>query len=499
MLSKIKYFFLINALLFGLVTKGQSAFNNYYPSGSLSSAFKVQNTNTSDFLVSSYYKDNITGQQGLDLNLLDNNGTSILHKTFLFGNLDFLSFANNKIQCNISNSTMLLTGGSFSGTASAVIFTSVNKNTLDTNWSKVYVDGIYDYYISHVFKIKPNEIWFMGGRGNSSSSYPFIFKMDTLGNILSVKSFTAMNKYETRQIYYDTASSRFYIGGDNYNNAPVPYTYYVTCIDTTGFIVWNKQVCATQSDMFLYDIKKVGNEVICAGGLDVTNDLQFGEARLNLFKLNATNGNVIWNKMYGKPYMINTLGAILVQADGSIICSGSYCGRDVFLEYHHDACLLKVNSNGDSLWMKAYGNYGQDVQEYIFDLQATPDGGYIMCGAPNSANPTHSWVIKTDSLGIAPGMIDVGINETEIVNTDFTIYPNPVNDLLKIEFINGLTTESKSISIYNNLGQLVKEEEIAFKNKNFSVNTSDLSSGVYLLNIKNKNSASVSKRFVISR
>jgi hypothetical protein len=433
LLNRIKYCLIFNALLFSFSTAGQSTFNNYYQSGSKSSASKIQTLTVNDYLVTSYYIDSLNGQQGLNLTKLNLNGQIVLRKRFLFGNLDFLSFGNNKINCNISNKTMLLTGAGYTGTVSTVIFASINKPTLDTNWSKTYKDGIFEYAISHIFKIKPNQIWFMGLKFSNSSNLqlPVIFKMDTLGTILSIKEFTAMTGYETRQIHYDTLSNLFYIGGENYNSPP-NNPYYITCIDTTGNIVWNKYMAASNT-LFVYQIKKVGVEVICSGGLKVSNILSYGENKINLFKLNAANGNVIWNKLYGKAYAINTLTAFFEQADGSIICTGSYSDKTIQSTANHDACLLKVNSNGDSLWMKTYGNYGQFVQEYMFDVQPTIDGGYIMCGTPNYANNSHSWVVKTDSLGVAPGMIITKLSESQHPNTEFKTYPNPTNGLLNID------------------------------------------------------------------
>jgi hypothetical protein len=63
----------------------------------------------------------------------------------------------------------------------------------------------------------------------------------------------------------------------------------------------------------------------------------------------------------------------------------------------------------------------------------------------------------------------------------------------------GLFEDFKSLSIYNHLAQLIREEEITFKEKTFTINTGDLVPGVYHLKINNSRSVSVSKRFLISR
>ncbi len=53
------------------------------------------------------------------------------------------------------------------------------------------------------------------------------------------------------------------------------------------------------------------------------------------------------------------------------------------------------------------------------------------------------------------------------------------------------------MQILNNLGQLIREEEIIFKDRNTCVNTKELANGIYLLHLKTANGISISKRFVI--
>ena len=55
------------------------------------------------------------------------------------------------------------------------------------------------------------------------------------------------------------------------------------------------------------------------------------------------------------------------------------------------------------------------------------------------------------------------------------------------------------LSIYNSLGQLVREEEVDFKENAIKINTSDLMEGVYFLGIRSGDFKIVSKRFVIAR
>ncbi|PBQ32256.1 hypothetical protein CNR22_10895 [Sphingobacteriaceae bacterium] len=86
----------------------------------------------------------------------------------------------------------------------------------------------------------------------------------------------------------------------------------------------------------------------------------------------------------------------------------------------------------------------------------------------------------------------VGINKEYYIAGKIKLFPNPAKDYLQIE-----TSENtfNRIFIYNELGQLLREEEL----ENNTLNISELSNGVYSLVLKDKNSLTVSKCFIIAR
>ncbi|MDP3682575.1 MAG: T9SS type A sorting domain-containing protein, partial [Ignavibacteria bacterium] len=77
--------------------------------------------------------------------------------------------------------------------------------------------------------------------------------------------------------------------------------------------------------------------------------------------------------------------------EGYIITgTGGNDGSDLF--------LLKIDSQGDTLWLKSYGNPNQDEGRYV---QQTTDGGYIITGFTEFPAPRGSdiWLLKTDYKG----------------------------------------------------------------------------------------------------
>lgn len=105
-------------------------------------------------------------------------------------------------------------------------------------------------------------------------------------------------------------------------------------------------------------------------------------------------GNKLWSKTYGGnkpdfPYHM------LPTTDGNYFLVGysqSYGGGDL------DILLIKIDPNGNQLWLKTYGGTGND---YARDITATTDGNYMIVGSSNSQSTTgqNANLIKIDPTG----------------------------------------------------------------------------------------------------
>ena len=120
------------------------------------------------------------------------------------------------------------------------------------------------------------------------------------------------------------------------------------------------------------------------------------------------------------------------------------------------------------------------------------------------AATTETYMVKQDICGnikydtVIVYASGVGINELKITNEKLKIYPQPANDNLIVEIENSIAEEQFQLRIINNLGQIIREEEVGFKNKIFSIKTGELKNGIYFLSLKNDKTETVNKKFVIS-
>lgn len=129
----------------------------------------------------------------------------------------------------------------------------------------------------------------------------------------------------------------------------------------------------------------------------------------------------------------------------------------------------------------------------IFDSFGDGLGGSSNGGIPNGDQ--GSWEIRTNSgtILVGAGGDDFGTSQTlsftniSLNNDDFSlfnsisIYPNPAKNKLNIVIPNLLNLDG-SYQIYNTLGQVIATRKISTQN-DLSIDVSNLSNGVYMINL----------------
>lgn len=482
---KIKYKYLLpffGVLLF-TISKGQNTFNNYYQSGKLSMANHIQVLPSNNYIFTAYFKDSITSQQGVEYRKLNDEGNTLLRKRYFNGTEGIGSFFRNCIVSELNVNSFIFTSGTNKGSDNTVYIAAIDKNTLDTLWTKNYGLIGNNYYMNSIYKVKPNEIWLIGTRASTIDVLrPIILKFDTLGNFLSSKEFLTYTNYDCLSIDFDIVNAKIYFAGNNFNTSPSGYN--IACLDTSGNVLWNKNI--VNDDLYFFNIKAIGNELICVGNKKVSNITTNGEHKVAYCKYKVTNGDLIQHKSYAGHFHQNSFSSFIKLSDNSMVFSGYYGVPPLTTGYKHDGLIFKVNQLGDSLWMRTFDNFTGYTGECFFDIKQTNDGGFIMCGAPLFAPTPQSqtWVVKTDSLGLAPGAITVGYNADDKINAtnfDVLVYPNPFNNVFNVKSNANLNTE---VVIKTIEGKLILQQTL--NDFNTTINLNDYAQGIYFATFKTK-------------
>jgi hypothetical protein len=100
--------------------------------------------------------------------------------------------------------------------------------------------------------------------------------------------------------------------------------------------------------------------------------------------------DTLWTRTYGGA-LNDGANSILQTSDGGYIVAGY---TDSFGAFYNNVWILKLDSLGDTLWAKTYG---EDVPEEAASIQHTTDSGYIVVG--NKGFHAAVWLLKMDENG----------------------------------------------------------------------------------------------------
>lgn len=111
-------------------------------------------------------------------------------------------------------------------------------------------------------------------------------------------------------------------------------------------------------------------------------------------------GNIIWEQTHPIPEGGSGLvKGLFEEDDGKIVIGGK--NADINNIEVGNAFIMKCDTGGNYLWHRLYEPHNGAYDSYIWDMDKTLDGGYILCGSNYFPAPIKSdtWLIKTDSLG----------------------------------------------------------------------------------------------------
>ena len=317
-------------------------------------------------------------------------------------------------------------------------------------------------------------------------------KIDSIGNLEWIK------KYNYHIFFnFKIASDSGYYIPCTYNGVR-PLKLLKT--DKYGNVEWDVDVNTHPNSYYpmSLDILDSSNVIISSQfRYDLINEFY----ALKVTRINTKTQNVVWSKDY---YIYKNLRCMTlhqsmgtdVLMDGSILVSTTAIVEKVTwmgVEDGQKAVVIKLNSNGDSLWTMYY-DYGPVFHDgcQLHDILPTNDGGFVGVGFFQSyySGETSAWLFKTDANGF------VGIkNELIISNQELVIYPNPASDYITIEFSEALL-QSGFIEIYNVTGIKVKRQKYKGKSS-LEIDIRDFVSGLYLGKVIISNSETRSFKFVV--
>jgi len=414
---------------------------------------------------------------------MDKNGVVVNKKKFNDSLLYYAAYPYNSMVKQNSKILFCTTIRDTSNFVNGMIM-CLNKHTLDTIWTKIYphpdtaniITLADNYSVLTAIKSTPDNNYILAGnymRAGSARSY--LMKIDSLGNVIWTKA------YDDVTYLYDIEND--IDGGFLFINPLGNNVNKLAKTDSLGVIIWQIQINSGMSGLGTpTGIKKSTNNTVVCGRTytyDYVNDL----IGVNIFKVDVISKQILWDKTY---ILYKSFGCItLHQAmgvetmpNGSIIVSGT------LTKYGGDRLgfILKLNSNGDSLWTKTY-HFGSPIYDdsQLNDILLCDDGGFMGVGFFSSEWASvndAAWIFKTDSNGVVGWELPKAKGNSKKIK----VWPNPASEIVNIEIKERLKRDG-DIIIYNSLGMKVKKVSIISGKTNYKIQVDDLETGVYFYEI----------------
>lgn len=248
--------------------------------------------------------------------------------------------------------------------------------------------------------------------------------------------------------------------------------YLVVKTDAYGFPLWSRTYGGDQTESC---------ETILLtpdGGYAFAGITSFRSGSLDFWLLiTDTNGDSLWSRAYGGLENDLCTTAAMTADDGYILAGYT----ESWGEGGRDFWIVRTDVNGDSLWSCTFGGGANDC---CTSVQQSADGGYMLAGYTSSfgAGGSDCWLIKMDSD--LSSVYKSTLSEPR--QFILSVYPNPFNPTTNMTFDLPRAMQAQ-LRIFDITGRVVTtlaDGEWTAGNHTVVFDGSQLPSGIYFARLQ---------------
>lgn len=267
------------------------------------------------------------------------------------------------------------------------------NNVGDTIWTNMF-GGIGNEWISGAEQTSDGGFILTGYTTSyGAGSYDiYLIKTDVFGDTLWTKTYGGPQWDQAYEVH-QTSDGNYLLAAWTQSYGAGNYDAYILKTDSYGDSLWAKTYGGSDMDKAC-DIFETSDGYYLVVGWTYSFGAGYNDAFL--LKTN-TNGDSLWTKLYGGPYP-DGFYSIKETIDSNFIITGltsSNCW------YESNACLIKVDMYGDTIWATSFGG---DTVDFGYSVEQTSDYGYMLAGYTESYGNGQAdfYLIKTapDTTGI---------------------------------------------------------------------------------------------------
>jgi len=209
-----------------------------------------------------------------------------------------------------------------------------------------------------------------------------------------IRAYGGSNVDVGRSIYH-TSDGGYIVGGYTFSYGVGSADYILVKLSSTGNVQWARVYGGTGADTGVSVIQTSDGGYAIFGK---TYSYGAGSADFLLVKVTST-GTISWAKVYGGA------GAdegwrVIQHPSGGYVLVGSTGSWGPGISVARNFMVLRIDNSGDLVWGKAYGRSSSTNDEVAYSIKPTPDGGYIAVGFILWSFPDYDFlVLKIGSDG----------------------------------------------------------------------------------------------------
>jgi hypothetical protein len=269
-----------------------------------------------------------------------------------------------------------------------LVRTDANGDTLWTHsYGSEFSDRAFDLEITPDGGCVVTGSWGWKSLPGADSSDIGLMKVDSMGNMQWFRTYLSAEENYAYDVEM-TSDGGYIIVGHTHDGGQVTYyDWFVVKTNSVGDTMWT-----WRHNPGSYDEAQSVVEVDDGGYVIAKWDGNWTppwDPDISIIKL-SVNGSMEWQRLIGGDGSDQAF-AIEKTLDGGYIVTGrSYAYGGIY--------LLKLNAEGDSLWLHSYPDIDVNTGN---SLNPTQDGGYVILGTPVSTGlgSLDYFVVRTDSIG----------------------------------------------------------------------------------------------------
>ncbi len=413
-------------------------------------------------------------------------GSAVMSDTA--GNLLFYTDGDtiwNKNHLPMSNGTGLFGCGNYGSTAQAALIIPKPQN-----------DSIYYIFTNDCFE----------NQGVKGFRYSIvnIYLDNGLGSVISKNNLLFSPSTEALAATRDSSGNGYWIMTHGYNTNNF-YAFHLTNFGldtipvvssiglnsnshtfTINFSPNSRKIAVTNPNVYqidqIFDFYNETGEV--SNLINLSDNFLAGGSSQAIFSQDNSKLYFMYSGSYIYQYCLNTnQDSTSISSTVNIVASS--WDNSTFNQFQQcpDGTIIIASQYSDSISFIKYPNkYGMQCEIRIRDLYL--GGKQSLLGLPLFVQSYF------EDINIQPNLCDStnDLDENSYIKSTFSIFPNPVNDILHIESEKLI----EKVAVYNSFGQLIFTTQ-NFPNDDYKLNLEQIDAGIYFVKIRTQSSEVVQK------